>query len=88
MYRAMEMAEQAIAACLATSRAGTLDIQEVFNSADLDLHVVRTSGGEPIWTEADPVHLSHLAHGEPADTVPTGAEAAASEASEDTDSGL
>jgi hypothetical protein len=69
MYRAAELAEQAIAGCPAASNVGTLGIQEVFNGADLDLHEVRTSGGEPIWSDIDPVHLTRAAYVEMAESV-------------------
>ena len=75
IYRAMEMAEQAIAACPAAAIASTVGITKVFSCADLDLAEVRTSGGESIWLPADPVHLSQPAYQELAGYVTDGAAA-------------
>jgi len=69
IYRAMEMAEQAIAACSAASDSVTTGIIEVFSCADLDLAEVRTAGGEAIWLATDPVHLSQPAYMELADSI-------------------
>jgi len=69
IYRAMEMAEQAVTACEAASSASVIGIQEVFSCADLDLSEVKTAGGEPIWMDTDPVHLSHAAYRELADWI-------------------
>jgi len=78
-YRAMEMAEQAIAACTAASGASTLSIIDTFSCADLDLAEVRTSGGDSIWLAMDPVHLSQPAYRELAAVITEGMPAAAGE---------
>jgi len=69
VYRAMEMAEQAIAACSAASDSVTTGVIEVFSCADLDLAEVCTTGGESIWGSTDPVHLSQPAYMELADSI-------------------
>ena len=72
IYRAMEMAEQAIAACSAASNARTLGVVEAFSCADLDLAEVHTAAGESIWLTTDPVHLSQPAYKDLAGTVTGG----------------
>jgi len=69
IYRAMEMAEQAISACSAASNARTMGVVETFSCADLDLAEVRTAADESIWLTTDPVHLSQSAYKELADAV-------------------
>jgi len=69
VYRAMEMAEQAIAACPAASDSVTTGVIEVFSCADLDLAKVCTAGGESIWGSTDPVHMSQPAYMELADSI-------------------
>jgi len=71
MNRAMEVAEQALAAGSATAVASTLSIHGVFCTADLDLSEVRTSGGESIWGD-DPVHLSREAYLDLAEAIGAG----------------
>ena len=69
IYRAMDMASQALVACGGASGADSIGILEIFNGSDLDLHEVRTTTGEPLWTDTDPVHLSRQAYDEVADAV-------------------